>query len=285
MRSMDTRDAEKVLREIRELMHELGVIFFLRHGTCLGAVRDGELIPWDDDLDIGSIIGMNDLDERSINKAVDRFREAEFRVRVLKTDFHIGVELSKFEIPIDWTCYRVLGGNIFQYPAVKIPIQLYDDLKPITLIGETFLVPNPPEEYLTLKYGPEWRVPKKMDFESDIIDSIPESVILERSGIIPRISKLLFPSRHITKIRVLAPDGIPMEMTEVSVVGVSQHQTDRQGYAKFDLLREDYYAVVIGQGEEREILYEEILKPGSSYCYLRDPNQISGRIHALKEES
>ena len=100
MRSMDIRDAEKVLREIRELMHELGVIFFLRHGTCLGAVRDGELIPWDDDLDIGSIIGMNDLDERSINKAVDRFREAEFRVRVLKTDFHIGVELSKFDISI-----------------------------------------------------------------------------------------------------------------------------------------------------------------------------------------
>ena len=285
MRSMDTRDAEKVLLEIRELMHELGIIFFLRHGTCLGAIRDGELIPWDDDLDIGSIIGMNDLDERSINKAADSFRDAGFKVRVLKTDFHIGVELSKFEIPIDWTCYRVLGGNIFQYPAVKIPVQLYDNLKPITLIGETFLVPNPPEKYLTLKYGPEWRIPKRMDFESDIIDSIPESVILEKSGIISRVSKLLFPGRHTTEIRVLAPDKTPMEMTEVSVVGVSHHQTDRDGYAKFDLPSKDYYAVVIGQGEQREILYEEILKPGSNYCYIRDPNERSGRIHALKEES
>ena len=60
---MDIQKGEKSILEIKELMDELDVIFFLRHGTCLGAVRAGQLIPWDDDIDIGSIIGMNNLDE------------------------------------------------------------------------------------------------------------------------------------------------------------------------------------------------------------------------------
>ncbi|HIB35549.1 MAG TPA: hypothetical protein EYO26_03970, partial [Dehalococcoidia bacterium] len=65
---MDIQKGEKSLLKIKELMDELKVIFFLRHGTCLGAVRDGQLITWDDDIDIGSIIEMNNLDEKSIYK-------------------------------------------------------------------------------------------------------------------------------------------------------------------------------------------------------------------------
>ena len=67
---MNMRDAEKVLLEIWKLLTELNIVFFLRHGTCLGAVRDGKLIPWDDDIDIGSIIGIHDLDESGIFSAV-----------------------------------------------------------------------------------------------------------------------------------------------------------------------------------------------------------------------
>ena len=79
---MDIQNAEKILLEIKELMDELNVIFFLRHGTCLGAVRDAQLIPWDDDLDLGSIIGMNGLDEKSINETVDKFKFAGFKTEV-----------------------------------------------------------------------------------------------------------------------------------------------------------------------------------------------------------
>ena len=76
--------AERVLLEVRQLLNDTDIIFFLRHGTCLGAVRDGELIPWDDDIDIGSIIGMHNLDEHSIFQGVDEFKRAGFQVKVLK---------------------------------------------------------------------------------------------------------------------------------------------------------------------------------------------------------
>ena len=45
-------------------------------------MRDGQLIPWDDDIDIGSIIGMNNLDEKSISKIIDSFKLNGFKTEV-----------------------------------------------------------------------------------------------------------------------------------------------------------------------------------------------------------
>ena len=41
---MDMSLAETLLKEAKAVLDEFGVVFFLRHGTCLGAVRDGAFI-------------------------------------------------------------------------------------------------------------------------------------------------------------------------------------------------------------------------------------------------
>ena len=123
-------------------------------------------------------------------------------------------------------------------------------------------VPIPPEEYFSLKYGPNWRVPKQQGFEADIIDSIPESIKLSQSSIFTKIRKFLFREKHLTQIKVLSSILQPIPNIEVTVVGIGKQNTDDHGNAVFNLSNEDYYAVDIGSGELREILYEEILKPG-----------------------
>ena len=287
---MDIQNAEKILLEIKEIMDESNVVFFLRHGTCLGVIRDEGLIKWDDDLDIGSIIGMNDLNEKTIYETVEKFKLAGFEVEAGESLLHIGATLRKSGIPIDWICYKIFQGSIYQYPLVEIPVELHDDLKPISLLGTTFFLPNPPEKYLALKYGPEWQIPKKTDFEEDVVNLIPESVISLKIPIFTRIHKFFFPNKYITKIRILTHDNRPVELAEVTLVGISKCATDHQGYVEFDLLSrrlhfEDLYAVIIEKDKEKEILYLETLKPGLNYYYLSDKDHTSGRLHVLKEES
>lgn len=43
----------EVLRAIARVCRDHGIQYFLDSGTCLGAVRHGGFIPWDDDIDLG----------------------------------------------------------------------------------------------------------------------------------------------------------------------------------------------------------------------------------------
>ena len=65
-KQMEMTVGEAVLKEAKKILDELSIVFFLRHGTCLGAVREGSLIAWDDDLDVGSVIGLHDLTEEQV---------------------------------------------------------------------------------------------------------------------------------------------------------------------------------------------------------------------------
>ncbi len=112
--TMEVSVAETVLKEAKVVLDELDVVFFLRHGTCLGAVRDRALIGWDDDLDIGSIVGLHGLTEDLIEPVVAAFRERGFNAIVQEADLHISVELNKLDTPLDWTCYRVVDDSIYQ---------------------------------------------------------------------------------------------------------------------------------------------------------------------------
>ena len=50
---MREETAVENLREIKDVFDKIGVEFWLDHGTLLGAVRDGKIIEWDSDVDLG----------------------------------------------------------------------------------------------------------------------------------------------------------------------------------------------------------------------------------------
>jgi hypothetical protein len=111
--------AETVLKEAKQILDELGIVFFLRHGTCLGAVREGCLIAWDDDLDVGSVIGLHGLTEEQVYEAVDLFSQKGFTPDVIVSEIGICVEMKQYGVPIvlellshHWGKYLPVSGHL-----------------------------------------------------------------------------------------------------------------------------------------------------------------------------
>ena len=48
--------AKPMLKEAKEILDPIGILFWLRQGSCLGEVRDQAFVPWDDDIDLSSVI-------------------------------------------------------------------------------------------------------------------------------------------------------------------------------------------------------------------------------------
>ncbi len=270
---MDPAAGERALKEAKGILDPLGVVFLLSSGTCLGAIRDNAFIPWDDDIDLISIIGSNGLTDELVDKAVATFREKGYFVyQAAGTERGVqAYSMMKDYVRIGWESYRIIDGSISVYPKTQIPATLFTQPKEITFLGERFLVPNPPEEYLRLKYGEEWMVPKGPGvYEKDVVEKIPGADVMGR------------PSR----LRVLDEDGTPVPGAEVVLVGGGRSKTDKDGYAEVILPGADWYALTIRYPGHEQVLYMEEMEPDKAYVYRADQvtdaaSHVSGPIGTL----
>jgi hypothetical protein len=267
---MNIADAGRLLGEAKQIFDSQGIVFFLRQGTCLGAVRDQALIPWDDDLDLGSIIGLHDFREDDIAPAVEAFRANGCYVEVIADGLYTSVKIMKYRIRIDWQCYRIVKGTIAHYPGVPFPVSLFTKLQDVAFNGSSYAVPSPPEDYLIFKYGPDWVTPKQVGYEKDVLDNMPSGTVPGRAG---RFKQFL----------ALDGEENPVSNATVLIAGMSQTTTNRLGYAKFYLPGPDEYALVITSNGCEEVLYEEAMVPGKKYVYRPDPTQSEGRYFVLTE--
>ena len=296
---MDVAVAEELLREAKQILDRLGVTFFLRQGTCLGAFRDHAFIPWDDDLDLGIVIGLHGFTEQSIEPVLAAFRDSGYYVKAERADSIVLSTLLKRNMRIDLLFHWVIGEQICHWPGIWFPVRLFNQLKEIEFIGETFLVPNPPEEYLRIKYGPDWLTPKRIGYEQDVVDNIQEGPAPRHLARLRRfLAGRLFPWR-VARLRVLDHRGRPVPGAEVRIVGLGRFRTDKRGYAKLYLHSDSYssampsvsmyddggtYAIVVSYDDHEEVLYEEVLAPRGSYLYRPDPAFPAGRIFILSQQ-
>ena len=217
----------------KQIFDDHSVVFFLRQGTCLGAYRDHAIIPWDDDLDVGSIIGAHGFSEELIDPTVEAFRAIGCYVEVHHEGLYTSVKIMKYRIRIDWQCYRMVKGTIAHYPGVPFPMRLFTDLAEVDFIGDTYLVPNPPEEYLTAKYGPDWVTPKQAGYEKDVVDQMPAGTVPGRAGRLRQFLTVHLRANRAVRLLVLDGSGSPISGAEVLIAGLGRCKSNRQGIARF----------------------------------------------------
>jgi len=276
---VDIADATKILKEIKQILDNAGVTFFLRQGTCLGAIREHEFIPWDDDVDVGSVLGLHGLTEEIVESMVHIFRSNGFLTRVEHLDHCVAVPLVKSSVRADWRCYRIIGDSIFQYPAVRTPVSLFTDLKEITFVDENFYVPNPPEEYLRIKYGDDWMVPKPPgNYEADILNHMPEGIAPGRAGRLRQFFARYISGHNVSRLKVLDQEGNSVAGAEITIAGLGHFKTNKKGYARLYIPEPDDYALVVRFRNHEEVRYVEYISPGETYIYR--PND---KLHTVSD--
>jgi len=103
---MDEEDAVYTLKQAKKVLDEEGVKFWLDTGTLLGAVRDGKIIPWDDDIDLGVWHSEAESLEKALKKLPDKIY---FRI----SEKGAGVYYKSGIVSI--TKYRVEGDHAIRF--------------------------------------------------------------------------------------------------------------------------------------------------------------------------
>lgn len=111
---MREETAVENLREIKDVFDKIGVEFWLDHGTLLGAVRDGKIIEWDSDVDLGMWYDS----AKQIMSASGEFKERGFTA-ALNTK-RGGLGIRRFGCFVDVYLYRKRGSYAWVIPPVYL---------------------------------------------------------------------------------------------------------------------------------------------------------------------
>lgn len=158
----------EVFRLVNDTLRSLDLKYWIEGGTCLGAIREGDFISFDLDIDFS----IWNVENR--NRVHDALLRAGFTLHKTYGTFERGYEESFVKNGVKVDTYYFYESGDFWYHGAGVgqrllrffPKRIFTELKEIDFYGKTF-VPGRVEEFLTLRYG-NWRVPnKKWDWETD----------------------------------------------------------------------------------------------------------------------
>jgi hypothetical protein len=173
------RVARRMLLDIVDVCNEMGVPYHIDYGTLLGLVRDGDLIPWDHDMDM-SIMAP---DLKTFRKTFWRLRLRGWRInanshfirkphpawkanslRSIKIRNRNFLFFGRGRVVMDvfikyphegFAWWKLLGENC------RAPLHHFEGYETIDYGGRKVHVPRDYEKYLEHLYGADWRTPKR----------------------------------------------------------------------------------------------------------------------------
>lgn len=154
----------KTARHVIRIMESYNIRYWLEGGSLLGAVRSGDIIPWDSDVDIG--VHEDDLSKLKIFadcKTVAAVKdEHDFVWEAAREEGFFRVHFSHSNrLHVDIFPFREVNGTMTKdfwmenHPQDRpFPAHYLKPLDRIAFAGFNVFVPNHAREFLQLKFGP-----------------------------------------------------------------------------------------------------------------------------------
>ena len=154
---MNKAIAKENLQLLKKYFDSSGLDFYLLFGTLLGIYRDGDLIEYDEDIDVGIMPGQEDKLLIAIKLLLDagfeiiRNTAEDDLITIIRRDEYIDIAILKY----DDTC------NTFKYQNNIIHARYFKSRKFVTYSESQFLIPCHVRSLLIYWYGIFWFIPQK----------------------------------------------------------------------------------------------------------------------------
>ena len=193
---MDKENAIKDLELVKQVFNQHNVPFFLAYGTCLGAYRDKDFLPDDDDIDLGVVepidlktrkaIGwvLYDLGFKAQDVMFNVFGRLEPSELGYNGDGETGIIVCERSVKFTIFFFKKekcgkCGEHMVCIPklgAMKLiasPAEFYKKFDKIKFYGQSYNAPHPVRRYLEWTYE-DWRNPLKRDHGKLYFETHPE---------------------------------------------------------------------------------------------------------------
>lgn len=159
-------DNTQALANVRDMLDTLtahGVRAWVQDGTLLGLIRDGRVIPWDHDTDVGAF--MTDWNVHAHHALLESGWH--LKATLGKTDDGLQHRWTRNGIKTDIFFYYTNPDGSIWHAAYVNNVKQYRftyaafGTKLIDTSAGMMLAPDPPEAFLVAKYGSDWRTPKR----------------------------------------------------------------------------------------------------------------------------
>lgn len=173
--TFDHQLARDLLINVAKRLDDYQVPYFLEGGTLLGIVRDGDILPWDDDLDISIPAGHEKRAKKALRSLmlkgwrIDKRKLYKFELldqkgpRVFKIRDRSRGLLNMGHSYLDiFVKYQQEGFVYWQAKEklMRVEAEHYNDFEEVEFQGMKLKAPANYHEYLTKKYG-DWSTPVK----------------------------------------------------------------------------------------------------------------------------
>jgi len=195
---MDEKQKIDNFLHVKEVADKYEVPLILCQGILLGAVRENRLLPWDGDFDF---FILSSIPYENIVAMINHFTKEGCNIwETYNIPNGTSIHWSFAHSPISGkstfgfkilypskdpkflcaiTCYlgRDAGAAMTLFPR-----GMFDPPQEFEFLGKTFLVPKPPEKWIEMNFGTDWKTPvmgyswmKNKQWKIALVQNMPES--------------------------------------------------------------------------------------------------------------